>query len=113
MYKRQCCTTEDTIRLFNENSIYTYALKMNSIYAQKCVLPYFKQLAEKHNRQVNDIVIQIGIAIGIIESDRQQLESLKSDPAAYASACKKHVEGLLRHREYMRGWLKALSNLLS
>ena len=108
-----CCTTEDTIRLFNENSIYTYALKMNSIYAQKCVLPYFKQLAEKHNRQVNDIVIQIGIAIGIIESDRQQLESLKSDPAAYASACKKHVEGLLRHREYMRGWLKSLSNLLS
>ena len=72
-----------------------------------------KNYAERNNRQVNDIVIQIGIAIGIIESDRNQLESLKSDTMAYASACKKHIEGLIQHREYMRGWLKKLSDLLS
>ena len=107
-----CRTTEDTIRLFTKDSIYTYALEINSIYSQKCILPYLKKMGEKNNRQVNDIVIQIGIAIGIIEGDRNKLEDLKSDSVTYACACKKHIESLIQHREYMRGWLKELSNLL-
>ena len=92
--------------------MYTYALEMNSIYTQKCILSYFKKLAERNNRQVNDVVIQIGIAIGIIEGDRNRLQSLASDAEQHASACKKHIEGLIQHREYMRGWLKQLAELL-
>ena len=92
--------------------MYTYALEVNSIYAQKCLIPYFKKLAERNSRQVNDAVIQIGIAIGIIEDDRNKLEGLKNDSETYASACKKHIEGLIQHRKNMRGWLKELSDLL-
>lgn len=107
-----CRTTEDTIRLFTADNLYTYALEVNSIYAQKCLIPYFKKLAERNSRQVNDVVIQIGIAIGIIEDDRNRLEGLKNDSETYASTCKKHIEGLIQHRKCMRGWLKELIDLL-
>lgn len=108
----ECRSTEDTIRLFTESSTYTYALHMNSIYTQKCILPYFKQLTAKMDKRANDIANQICIAIGIIEGERNELEALRKDEKRYAAACRKHIENLILHRKYMRGWLKELSDLL-
>jgi len=107
-----CDTIENTIKLFEMTDIFTHALYQNSIYTQKCIHSYFKRLGERNNRDVNGICIQIGIAIGRIESDRNGVNSFKDKPDEYVKAIRRHIENLIQHRKYMRGWLKQLVDLL-
>lgn len=107
-----CDTTENTIKLFAVSDIFTHALYQNSIYTQKCIRSYFKRLGERNNHDVNGICIQIGIAVGRIEGDRKNTDFLKDKPDVYAKAIRQHIENLLKHREYIRGWLRELVNLL-
>jgi len=103
-----CDTNEHSIELFTIHDIFTHALYQNSIYTQKCILPYYKKLGERNSRHVNNTVIQISIAVNIIEDDRNGLGAQKENPEAHADACRRHIKNLIKHREYMRGWLRDL-----
>jgi len=106
-----CDTTEHTLEFFTKRDMYSYALDMNTIYAQNCLLPYYKKLGANNDRRVNDIAIQIGIALGRITSDRPNTGKVIDHDAA-AAACRKHIENLISHREFMRGWLRELLAVL-
>jgi transcriptional regulator with XRE-family HTH domain len=110
-WREACNTAEHTIELFTKPDLYTHALYMNTIYAQNCVLPYYKKLGARNNRRVNDIAIQIDIALGRITSDRHNSGKGKDD-GAVATAYRKHIENLISHRGYMRGWLRELLEVL-
>jgi len=112
LWLESCDTDEHTIQLFTVTDIHTFALELNSIYAQKCLLPYFKKLGERSNAQVYGIVNQIGIAIDIIERERKGLGKLKKNQKKHAQACRTHIENLIKHRQYMRGWLEEIMGLL-
>jgi hypothetical protein len=103
-----CDTTEHTIEQFTKPDLYTHALDRNTIYAQNCVLPYYKKLGAASDRRVNEIVTQITIALGRITNERRALGSFKIHGEKYAAACRAHIENLINHREYMRGWLREL-----
>ncbi|MCL2884451.1 MAG: helix-turn-helix domain-containing protein [Oscillospiraceae bacterium] len=107
-----CDTDENTIKLFTVSDIFTYGLQHNSIYAQKCSLPYYKKLGERYSREVHDVVCQITIAIDRIESERNGLDRLKDNPAEHAAACRQFIGNLIKHREYIRGWIKEIIELL-
>lgn len=107
-----CDTTENAIKNFIITDIFTHALYQNSIYTQKCLEHYYKKLGGRNNRDVNGICIQIGIAIGRIESNRNGVESLKDKPDECAAAIRRHIESFIKHREHMRGWLSELIKLL-
>jgi hypothetical protein len=51
-----------------------------------------QKLGERNSRHVNGTVIQIGIAINIIEDDRNGLDSQKENPEAHANACRRHIK---------------------
>ncbi len=110
LWLEACRSDEQAAGLFGLRDIFSYALYQNSVYAQKCVLPYYKKLGERNNRQVYETVIQIGIAVQIIENSRGGLGAQPAE--GYAAACGRHIEDLIRHREYLRGWLRQLSELL-
>lgn len=92
--------------------MYVQAFYMNTIYTQKCILSYFKKLAKRNDKNVNHIVALITIAIGRIEGERSGLVHLKGKPEEYTTACRKHIKNLINHREYMRGWIKEIIELL-
>jgi len=109
-----CDTDENTIKLFQINNIYTYALCQNTVYTQKAILPYFKGLGARSNRAVNDIAIQIDIAISRITGEGDDVrEAIKNNPANVtenAAACRRHIENYIQYRESMRGWLQEIIN---
>ena len=109
---RACDTAEHCRDLFTISDIFTHALYMNSIYTQKCILFYYKQLAASHDRRVSDVVNQLSIAYNRIGNERNGLESQKENPEAYAEACRRHIENLIQHKVYLRGWLHQLLELL-
>lgn len=108
---RACGTTESTLKLFHVCDIFTHALYMNSIYTQKCILPYYKKLSISADRHINDIVIQMTIAINRLEGERHGLDSYKDDYERLAEACRQHIESVVKHREHMRGWLRGLLDI--
>jgi transcriptional regulator with XRE-family HTH domain len=112
LWLEACDTDAHTIELFKVSDIHTWALELNSIYAQKCLLPYFRKLGERSNAKVYGTVIQIGIAIDIIERERKGLGNYKKKPKEHAAACRAHIENLIKHREYMRGWLRMIAEEL-
>ncbi len=107
-----CDCIDNTLRLFHVNDIFTHALYMNSIYTQKCILSYYKKLSISHDRNINDIITQISIAVSRLEGERHGLDAYRDKPVKLAAACKGHIESLIRHRVYMRGWLGQLYALL-
>jgi hypothetical protein len=107
-----CDTTENAINNFVVTDIFTHALYQNSIYTQKCLESYYKRLGGRNNREINGICIQIGIAAGRIADDRNAVESFKDKPDEYAKAIRQHIANFIKHREYMRGWVKDLIALL-
>jgi len=111
-----CDTDENTIKLFQMDNIYNYALNQNTLYTQKSILPYFKSLGARNNRAVNDTAIQIDIAVGrITEEGNDVRNAIKNNPdnvTRNAAACRQHIENFIKHREYMRNWLGVIiSNL--
>lgn len=107
-----CDTHENTAKLFSCSDIFSFALLQNSIYTQKCLLPYYKKLGGKYSGEVHSVTCQISIAIGKIDGERNELKNLKDKPKEYAAACRKHIESLIKHREYIRGWIKEIIDLL-
>ena len=107
-----CDTDENTIQLFTISDIFTHALYQNSIYTQKCILSYYKKLGERYSKEVHGIVCQITIAVQKIESERNGLDNFKTNPKEHAAACRRFIENLIRHRKYMRGWIKETTELL-
>jgi len=97
---------------FTKGDMYVQALYMNTIYTQKCILSYFKKLAERKDAKINHIVALMTIAIGRIEGERNSLGHLENEPEKYAAACRLHIENLIKHREDMRGWIKEIIELL-
>jgi len=112
LWLESCDTDEHTVQLFTVSDIHTFALELNSIYAQKCLLPYFRKLGERSNAKVYGIVIQIGIAIDINERERKGLEKCRKNPKKYAPACRTHIENLIKYRESLRGWLREIADAL-
>ncbi|MDR1630672.1 MAG: hypothetical protein LBS36_10750 [Oscillospiraceae bacterium] len=108
-----CDNTENTARLFAQTDMYSYALYMNTIYAQSCILPYYKKLGARNNRRVNDIAIQIDIALSRMTNERKQLDEATERGENFAAMCREHVKNLKHHREYMRGWLRELISEIS
>lgn len=119
-----CSTPQQAITTFGNHSIYSYALGMNSIYTQQHLAAYYKRIGENNVKCVNDIVIQIGIAIQNLGSERQRVDQLtqkfQAQPndlegeqgAAYLEACRGHIQNILQYRGWMRDWLKQLYALL-
>ena len=111
-----CDTDENAVNFFKCDDIFKFALYQNSTYTQKSVLPYYKKLGEKSSRKVNDIAIQIGIAIGGITGESDGLINMdKENPenmAKNAKICRQYIENLINHRENIRGWLRKLLECL-
>ena len=104
-----CDTVEHTAAFFTFKDIYSYALFQNTIYTQKCILSFYKNLAQRCGRPVHDVVCQITIAVNRITDERSSLDKLKKHPAKYAAACRQHIENLLQYRRDLRGWLRELA----
>jgi len=113
---KACDTDENTIKLFQMDNIFNYALSQNTLYTQKAILPYFKGLGARSNRAVNDTAIQMDIAVSRITGEGNGVrEAIKNNPANVtenAAACRRHIENFIKHREYMRGWLQEIKNSL-
>lgn len=117
-----CDNDENTVSFFKpvtsfaDDGMFRYFLEVNSMYTQKSILPYFKKLGERGNRKVNDIAIQMDIAIGRITGEggtvRRMVRENPDAVAENAIACRTHIENLIQHREYMRGWLRSISENL-
>ena len=103
-----CNTTENTIKLFTQQDIFSWALHLNSICTQQYIQSYFKSLALRSNDDINNIVRQINIGIDRIVSSRSALEELKNEPDKYAQAAREHIKSLIEHRKNMRGWLEQI-----
>ena len=115
-WRAACDTPEHTMELFGMTNMYSYALHQNSIYTQRCLQSWFKRLGARHNREINGVTIQIGIAVDRIAAERQALDELKQKkrqkPEQFREAAVKHIDNLLQYREDLRGWLTALEGLL-
>lgn len=105
-------TPEKVNATFICDNMYSYALHMNTIYTQTCLSRYFKKLSVSQNKQASDIIVQIGIAIDRLVSDRARVDALAGKPEEFLAAARNHIENLLAHRKYMRGWLEDLSKLV-
>ena len=109
-----CDTDENTLKLFEMNNIYNYALCQNTVYTQKSILPYYKSLGARSNRGVNDTVIQIGIAIDRITGEGNDIrKAIKNNPEnkeKNATACRQHIKNFIKYREYLRKWLQEIIN---
>ncbi len=111
-----CDTYENTLKLFavpnTEPNMYKYALYMNSIYTQQCIQSYLKKLSVNYSRKINDIIIQIGIAFDRLVDSWFLLLELKDKPDEFLSAAREHINKLIKHREYLRGWFSELYRLM-
>lgn len=117
-----CDTDENTVNFFKpvtsfaDGGFYRLFLDKNSIYTQRSILPYFKKLGERNSRKLNDVAIQMDIAINCITSEGDRVrKSVKNNPDSIienAKACRQHIENLIKHRENIRSWLKILLELL-
>lgn len=104
----ECDTPEHAAQLFGCRDMFSYALYMNTIYTQKQLLADYKKLALMGNRAVNDAVVQITIAVGILENDRNQLDELKTKPEEYLTAAQRHIGNILKYRQSLCGWLETI-----
>ena len=103
-----CDSPENAAKLFNHVEMYPYALYYNSIYTQRCMLAWYKNLAGRESQKVHDAVNQITIAVDRLESSRREVDKLGKKKATekYAAACREHIEFLLQYRRDLRGWLR-------
>lgn len=106
-----CDTPEHALNLIAEKDLFSYALKMNTIYTQNHLLHYYKRLSESNSGRVNDIVIQIGIAIGIITEERNQIEQYRSEPDTFLIKAREHIQHIIDYRNHLRGWITNLQNI--
>jgi len=111
-----CDTDENTISLFRHDNIFNYFLYKNSAYAQNCIVTYYKKLAERSSRKVHDAVVQITLAIGKITGEGEAATKATSDKdaniAETAALCRRYIENFIKHREYLRGWLREILDAL-
>lgn len=107
---------EKTVELFKCDNIYKSFLMTNSLHTQNWIMPYYKKLVEKSCKKIHDIIVQIGIAVGRINGDGDNVRKVVSENpekiAENATACRRHIENLLSYRENMRGWLRELLSLM-
>jgi len=111
-----CDTDEGTVDLFKHEDIFRYFLYKNSIYTQACILPYYKKLGGRSNKDIHDIAVQIDIAVGaitrecetVVKTVKEQPDNIKEN----AVACRQFIENYIKYRAYMRGWLKEITNHL-
>ncbi|MBQ4574632.1 MAG: helix-turn-helix transcriptional regulator [Clostridia bacterium] len=111
-----CDTPENALNNMLVSDMYTYGLEMNSIYTQKAVMPYFRKLGEKSPKSVDNTVIQIGIAVNNLTSDRSavinRLNVLRNDISEKGDEivrlCRGHIESIIRYRTWLRGWFGEL-----
>ena len=112
MWLDACDTYERAHDLFFGHTVYAYALMQNTIYTQKCLQSHLKKISVNYNREVAGVIIQIGIAIDRITSERNGLASVKDDRENFLPAARAHIQHMLDYRGYLRGWLGEMYELM-
>lgn len=107
-----CDTSISTMKINAGDTFFSFYLLTNSLYAQKCTIPYYRNLAITHGTEIHDIVVQLQISIDIIEKERLKIKSMVEDIELYTNAWRQHITNMIKHREYTRGWLRELQKLL-
>lgn len=107
-----CDTDEATVHLFKHEDIFRYFLYKNSVYTQTCILPYYKKLGGRSNKNIHDTAIQIDIAVGAITREGEAVvKVVKEQPnniSENAMACRNFIKNFIKHRECLRGWLREI-----